>query len=131
MRARFFLVRRLTLLSVVILSSGCGPFGYIRQVSQEANRAVMSAEAVGAEELAPYEYWAAKAYFEQAQVLGGYSEYERSFDYANRATQLAEQATNKAKRIDAEEREKKRAASASDGTQEASIEATGSAEGSR
>ena len=87
--------------------TACGPFGYLKQVSRDASRAVAEAEAAGAEELAPYEYWSARAYLEQAQVLAGYSEYERAFDYGNRATQLADQAKAKSTRVDSERREKK------------------------
>lgn len=80
---------------------GCGPFGYLTKVAKDATRAVADAEAAGAEEYAPYEYWGAKAYLEQAKVLMAYSEYERSFDYGTRAKQLAEEAKKKAERREA------------------------------
>lgn len=54
------------------------------------------AESSGAEENAPYEYWGSVTYLEQSKILMGYSEYERSFDYGERAKQLAEEATKKA-----------------------------------
>jgi hypothetical protein len=82
-----------------IMCAGCGPFGYLKKVANEANRAVAEAEASGAEEYAPYEYWGAVAYLEQAKVLMGYSEYERSFDFGERSKQLANEAKIKAQRV--------------------------------
>jgi hypothetical protein len=79
-----------------IALAGCGPFGYLKKVSKDASRAVADAEAAGAEQYAPYEYWGAVAYLDQAKVLMAYSEYERSFDYGVRAKQLAEEAKRKA-----------------------------------
>ena len=84
------------LCSLVVLSGGCGPFGYIKKVARESSRAVAKAESSGAEENAPYEYWGSVTYLEQSKILMGYSEYERSFDYGERAKQLAEEATKKA-----------------------------------
>jgi hypothetical protein len=86
---------------IVAFVAGCGPFGYLTKVARDATRAVADAEAAGAEEYAPYEYWGAVAYLEQAKVLMAYSEYERSFDYGTRAKQLAEEAKKKADRREA------------------------------
>jgi hypothetical protein len=88
----------LTILSVS--SAGCGPFGYLKKVAKDASKTVADAEAVGAEEFAPYEYWGSVAYLEQAKVMMAYSEYERSFDYGTRATQLAKEAKVKAERVE-------------------------------
>jgi hypothetical protein len=82
-----------------IVCAGCGPFGYLKKVATDASRAVAEAEAAGAEEYAPYEYWGAVAYLEQAKVLMGYSEYERSFDFGERSKQLANEAKVKAQRV--------------------------------
>lgn len=90
---------RLIGLAVVTACVGCGPFGYLKNVASEATRAVAEAEAAGAEEYAPYEYWGAVAYLEQAKILMGYSEYERSFDFGERAKQLAGEAKVKAQRV--------------------------------
>jgi glucose-6-phosphate isomerase len=95
------LTRRLIpLLSVAVLAAGtgCGPFGYLKKVAKDATRAVADAEKAGAEQYAPYEYWGAVSYLEQAKVMMAYSEYERSFDYGTRAKQLADEAKNKAER---------------------------------
>ncbi|MFV8752368.1 DUF4398 domain-containing protein [Nannocystaceae bacterium ST9] len=83
----------------LVLSTGCGPFGYLKKVATDASRAVAEAEASEAEKYAPYEYWGAVAYLEQAKVLMGYSEYERSFDFGERAKQLANEAKVKAQRV--------------------------------
>jgi hypothetical protein len=88
-------------LGTAALCAGCGPFGYLKKVAKDASSAVADAEAVGAEEYAPYEYWGAVAYLEQAKILMGYSEYERSFDYGTRAVQLAGEAKAKAERREA------------------------------
>ena len=84
------------------LVAGCGPFGYLKKTARDATNAVARADAEGAEELAPYEYWGATAYLEQSKVMMGYSEYERSFDYGDRAQQLALEAERKAKRNEAQ-----------------------------
>ena len=112
------------------LSAGCGPFGYIGRVATDASRAVADAEAAGAEEYAPYEYWGAVAYLEQAKVMMAYSEYERSFDYGDRAKQLAEAANQKAVRTSQGiTSERKEGVAAPDEMIEAPAEGEGEAEG--
>lgn len=91
---------RLVAVGIVAVCAACGPFGSVKRISRDANRAVARAEKAGAEKYAPYEYWGAKAYLEQAKVLMGYSEYERAFDYGDRAKQLAAEAEKKAKRVE-------------------------------
>ncbi|PRQ02230.1 hypothetical protein ENSA5_25650 [Enhygromyxa salina] len=90
---------RLFALGLAVACAGCGPFGYLKKVATDATRAVADAEAAGAEEYAPYEYWGAVAYLEQSKVLMGYSEYERSFDFGERSKQLANEAKLKAQRV--------------------------------
>ena len=91
---------RLVAVGFVAVCAACGPFGSLKRISRDANRAVARAEKSGAEQYAPYEFWGAKAYLEQAKILMGYSEYERAFDYGDRAKQLAEEAERKAKRVE-------------------------------
>ena len=97
---RSTLSRRLSLAvtSAALLLASCGPFGYLKKVAKDATKAVADAKAAGAEKYAPYEYWGAVTYLEQAKVLMAYSEYERSFDYGVRAKQLAEEAKKKSDR---------------------------------
>ncbi len=90
-------------MSAIWLGAGCGPFGYLKKVAKEANKSVADAKALGAEQWAPYEYWGAVSYLEQAKVMMAYSEYERSFDYGERAKQLAEEARKKSERREAGE----------------------------
>jgi Domain of unknown function (DUF4398) len=85
------------------LSTACGPFGYLKKVAVDASRAVGQAEKAGAQQYAPYEYWGAVTYLEQSKVLMAYSEYDRAFDYGDRAKQLAEEAKKKAARREAGE----------------------------
>ncbi|MBX7079829.1 MAG: DUF4398 domain-containing protein [Nannocystaceae bacterium] len=87
--------------AAVALLSACGPFGYLKKVAVDASRAVGQAEKAGAKEYAPYEYWGAVTYLEQSKVLMAYSEYDRAFDYGDRAKQLAEEAKRKAARREA------------------------------
>jgi len=89
--------------ATLALGVGCGPFGYLKKVAKDATKAVADAKAVEAEIYAPYEYWGAVSYLEQAKILMAYSEYERSFDYGTRAKQLAEEARAKAERREAGE----------------------------
>ncbi len=102
---RTALSRRLSVAAATaaLLLLGCGPFGYLKKVAKDATRAVADAKAAGAEQYAPYEYWGAVTYLEQAKILMAYSEYERSFDYGVRAKQLAEEAKKKADRREAGE----------------------------
>lgn len=88
-------------LGLSVVGAGCGPFGYLKKVAKDATKVVEEAEALEAEKYAPYEYWGAVAYLEQAKVLMAYSEYERSFDYGVRAKQLAEEAIKKSQRMEA------------------------------
>lgn len=92
------LQRPFVALLAVATIAGCGPFGYLSKVSKDASRAVADAERAEAAKYAPYEYWGAVTYLEQAKMLMAYSEYERSFDYGGRAKQLAEEAKRKAER---------------------------------
>jgi hypothetical protein len=94
--------RRLQVLALLLVAlPACGPFGYLQKVAKDASQSVADAEAVGAAQYAPYEYWGAVSYLEQAKILMAYSEYERSFDYGVRAKQLAEEAKTKAERREA------------------------------
>jgi glucose-6-phosphate isomerase len=88
--------------AAILLLLACGPFGYLKKVAKDATRSVADAKAAGAEQYAPYEYWGAVTYLEQAKILMAYSEYERSFDYGVRAKQLAEEAKKKADRREGE-----------------------------
>ena len=118
----------IALCSLVVLSAGCGPFGYIKKVARESSRAVAKAESSGAEENAPYEYWGSVTYLEQSKILMGYSEYERSFDYGERAKELAEEAERKAEmRRKGKDTERSEVLATPDEAPKADAEASGSA----
>lgn len=87
-------------LALLLAGVGCGPFGYLNKVPKDASKVVQQAQALEAEKYAPYEYWGAVAYLEQAQALMTYSEYERAFDYGVRARQLAEEAIKKSQKME-------------------------------
>jgi len=81
----------------------CGPFGcggvhYAIVVNAAAAR-VEEAKAVGAEQLAPYEYYYAKEHLEQAQLEASEASYsdaanlaEEAETYANKAIELSQTA---------------------------------------
>ena len=92
---------RLFAIAAAVSCAGCGPFGYLKKTAKDASMAVADAERAEAEQYAPYEYWGSKAYLDQSKVMMGYSEYERSFDYGDRASQLAAEAKAKAERREA------------------------------
>jgi hypothetical protein len=78
--------------------AGCGGVSYAIAVNSAASR-VEEAKAVGAEQLAPYEYYYAKEHLEQAQVEAAEASYsdaanlaETAEEYASKAIELAQTA---------------------------------------
>lgn len=116
--------------AAVCLSLGCGPFGYLKKVAVDASRAVGQAEKAGAKQYAPYEYWGAVTYLEQSKVLMAYSEYDRAFDYGDRAKQLAEEAKKKAARREAGQMRETEQDKASKDEKASAGKASGAASGS-
>ena len=89
-----------TILALVTLvcTTGCGGVYYAAAVNGATSR-VAEAREIGAEELAPYEYYYAKAHLEQAQIEaseGSYSDAARfaeaADEYAGKAIELAQTA---------------------------------------
>jgi hypothetical protein len=79
-------------------SSGCGGVQYAISVNAAAAR-VEEAKAVGAEQLAPFEYYYAKEHLEQAQTEASEASYsdaanlaQEAESYANKAIELAQTA---------------------------------------
>jgi hypothetical protein len=77
---------------------GCGGVHYAINISSASSR-VEEAQAVGAEQLAPYEYYYAKEHLEQAQVEAAEASYsdaanlaEEAEEYAAKAIELAQSA---------------------------------------
>jgi len=80
---------------------GCGSVYYTFEVNSAASK-VEEARILGAESLAPYEYYYAKAHLEQAAVEGSEGHYsdgahmaETSQDYAQQAIEIATSASGK------------------------------------
>ncbi len=77
---------------------GCGGTYYMIQVNAAASRLEQARE-MGAEQLAPYEYYYAKEHLEQAQVEAAEASYSDAANladeaeaYANKAIELAQSA---------------------------------------
>jgi hypothetical protein len=74
-------------------ASGCGGTLYAINASSAASR-VEEAKELGAEQLAPYEYYYAKAHLEQAQIDASEASYSDAINYAEAAEEYAEKAIN-------------------------------------
>ncbi len=75
---------------------GCGGVLYAASVNGAASR-IEEAREIGAEQLAPYEYYYAKAHMEQAQVDASEASYSDAINYAETAEEYAEKAVNLSK----------------------------------
>jgi hypothetical protein len=71
--------------------SGCGGLHYAILVNAAASR-VEEAKAIGAEQLAPYEYYYAKEHLEQAQIEASEASYSDAANLAQEAEQYATKA---------------------------------------
>lgn len=81
-----------------VVLTGCGGAHYALAVNSASSR-VEEAKAVGADQLAPYEYYYAKEHLEQAQVEAAEASYsdaanlaEEAEQYASKAIELAQSA---------------------------------------
>jgi len=70
---------------------GCGGVHYAIVINAAASR-VEEAKAVGAEQLAPYEYYSAKEHLEQAQIEASEASYSDAANLAQEAEQYASKA---------------------------------------
>jgi hypothetical protein len=95
-------MRRLSVVAsvfaLVASLAGCGGVHYAIEVNAAASR-VEEAKALGADQLAPYEYYFAKEHLEQAQVEAGEASYsdavnlaQEAEDHANSAIELTQKA---------------------------------------
>ena len=71
--------------------SGCGAGYYAIEVGSASSK-VEEARAMGAEQLAPYEYYYAKEHLRQAQVEAGEASYSDAINYAETAEEFAQKA---------------------------------------
>src|SRR5689334_13959874 len=88
----------LTAIAAIAGCAGCGGVRYAVAVNAASAR-VEEAKAVGAEQLAPYEYYFAKEHLEQAEVEAAEASYsdaanlaDEAETYANKAIELAQSA---------------------------------------
>lgn len=70
---------------------GCGGVYYAVEVTGASSR-VAEARELGAEQLAPYEYYSAKAHLEQAQVEASEASYSDAANLADEADTYAQKA---------------------------------------
>ena len=96
MTASFRALGYLACLSIsAMVIVGCGPIS-AHGVIRDARVAVEAAEAAGAVDGAPYEYYSALAYLKKAREEEGYSDYQAAVDLANQAKVFADTARSKA-----------------------------------
>ena len=95
---RVYLVAVVTAACAGLPCSGCGGVNYAIAVNAASSR-VEEARAVGAEQLAPYEYYYAREHLEQAQIEASEASYsdavnlaEEAEDHANTAIELTQKA---------------------------------------
>ena len=84
---------------VAFLALGCGPTQATIKIS-ESEVAFEKASLVEAETKAPFEYFSAKAFLHKAKEEWGYSNFEKSAEYAILAKQFSDEALRKAKGIE-------------------------------
>jgi Domain of unknown function (DUF4398) len=95
------MMRIVGVLSLSGVLSGCGAVHYSIAVNAAAAR-VEEAKALGAEQLAPYEYYFAKEHLDQAQVEAAEASYSDAANLAIEAEEHASAAidlTQKARRV--------------------------------
>ncbi len=73
---------------LAFFATGCGGTLYAVNASGASSR-LEEAKAMGADELAPYEYYYAKAHLEQAQVEASGANYSDAIHYAETAEEYA------------------------------------------
>lgn len=81
-------MRKVPIALVALSMLGCGGVHYTIAVNAAAAR-VEEAKALGADHLAPYEYYYAKAHLEQAQVEAAEASYSDAANLAEEAEQAA------------------------------------------
>ena len=90
-----------------LLLAGCGPIQYVGQVSGRSSTALLQADLVEADRLAPYEFTKARAYDLKAREEAAESSFELAIGYGRRAEEFARRA-----QVIARERAERRARAA-------------------
>ena len=84
-------IRLAAVATILVSTQGCGGLYYAATVRGAESR-VEHARALGAESLAPYEYYYAKAHLEQAQVEASEASYSDAANFAEIADEFAQKA---------------------------------------
>ena len=82
---------------VVLWLAGCGPVGYVSQVTRSAAVAVDEARAAQADRYAPYWWTRATQYLHMAREVAGRADFQGANHFGRLATEAADQATHDAK----------------------------------
>jgi Domain of unknown function (DUF4398) len=90
-RAKLRPIRWLAALGACALLAGCGNTLYAIQANAAANK-LEEAKELGAEKLAPYEYYFAKEHLDKAMSEAGEADYGDAIDLANVAEEFADKA---------------------------------------
>lgn len=75
----------------------CGPIQFVSQVTIRAEKAVEDAKLQKADKYAPYEFYGAKVFLEQAMHRAGYGDFQTSYRYGQQAEKMANKAAKLAK----------------------------------
>jgi len=78
---------------VLLLSLGCGPVAYVRDISPRAAAALNEARADQAEQFAPYEYTKASLYYDKAREEAGHAYYQNAVDWGRRSLDCSRRAS--------------------------------------
>jgi len=81
---------------VAAASAGCGPIGYVSEVTRRASTAVDQARAAHADKYAPYWWTRATQYLHKARELAAHADFQAANRYGRVATEAATQATEEA-----------------------------------
>lgn len=85
----------------MLLTLGCGPIVYIRDVTPQTAAALAQARADKAERFAPYEYTKASLYYEKAREDAGKAYYQDAVDWSRRSQDCSRRASALARSVQA------------------------------
>ena len=83
--------------ALVVSLFSCGPIQFVSQVTIRAEKAVADAKIQKADKYAPYEFFGAEVYLEQAKYRAGFGDFQTSYRYGKQAEQMANKAAKLAK----------------------------------
>jgi hypothetical protein len=81
-----------------LLVGACGPILYVSQVTLKAERAVAAAKHGDGDRWAPYEYFGAEAFLDQAKYRAAFGDFMEAYRYGKKAQQMAEEASSLTRR---------------------------------